>query len=145
MILNKPWKTSYIKTQMKSRQRASCRGDKMSYDRIRESILISKAKANYYRSKAENLRTSNAIKWYKSIYALVGAKNGTNPPQSLSNDNVSELPEKLQTAFIWADVLTNIVLHVTQISRLLKNTAPPLPSIGQVRTTLMYLKTKEGN
>ena len=76
---DKPWTIGYIKAKIKQRQRAYARGDLVRYSQLCDTVrgLISQAKAGYYNSKAKDLRSSKAAKWYKTINALIGA-NDTN-------------------------------------------------------------------
>ena len=61
---DKPWITGCIKMQIKARQKAFSRGDKLKYKQLCEKVanLIATAKANYNRSNASELRTSNQSK-----------------------------------------------------------------------------------
>ena len=75
---DRPWITSYIKTQIKARQLAFTRGDKATDKFICEkvSMLISRAEAAYYQIKLKDLRSSNQEKWFKTVYVLPGADKG---------------------------------------------------------------------
>lgn len=146
---DKPWMTCYIKSQLKARQRAFCRGDQPTYERLRLSVssLVSKAKAVYYQNTAKNYRNSNPEKWFKSVTALAGANVTSASLTSTPNGNLSDLAEKLQAAFIkpWKNLDTDIAqqLQLNDIQHLLKDVIAPLPSIGQVKMALKQLKTKK--
>ena len=127
---DKPCITGCIKMQIKVRQIAFSRGDKLKYKQLCEKVanLIATAKANYYRSNASELRTSNQSKWYKCIYSLLNVENGART-QSLhgpENIDLSELSENFQNAF-----------------NPLKNNKPLLPSIGQVKAVLKHLNARK--
>ena len=130
---DKPWMTSFIKTKTKARQRAFSRNDLEQCEQLRVIVskLISKAKMSYYKSNARGLRTTNPAEWFKSIISLLGIHNGNNSLGQTSDDNIQELAEKLQQAFIkpWENLPSDNELHVNQIDRLLRNTTPPLLSI----------------
>ena len=137
---DKPWITGYIKMQIKARQKAFSRGDKLKNKQLCEKVAnpIDTAKANYYRSNASELRTSNQSKWYKCVCSLLNVEN-TARTQSLhgpENIDLSELSENLQKAFIkpWSDRYTNVVSEIPEEIYPLKNNKPLLPSIGQVLT-----------
>lgn len=146
---DKPWMTSHIKSQIKARQCAFNRGDKISYECLcrKVSSLVSKAKAIYYHNKAKDYRTTNPDKWFKSIVALAGANTTSTSPSSSLNYDMLDLAEKLQAAFTkpWRNSASENTppLHVNDVNDLLKDTLPPLPSIGQVKMVLMHLKTKK--
>ena len=144
---DKPWMTSLIKTKIKARQRAFSRNDLEQYEQLRVTVskLISKAKMSYYKSNARGLRTTNPAKWFKSIFSLLGIQNGNNSLGQTSDDNIQEMAEKLQQAFIkpWENLPSDNELNVNQIDRLLRNTTPPLPSIGQVKSCLKHLNTRK--
>ena len=55
------------------------------------------------------------------------------------------MAEKLQQAFIkpWENLPSDNELDVNQIDQLLRNTTPPLPSIGQVKSCLKRLNTRK--
>ena len=135
---DKPWITGCIKMQIKARQKAFSRGDKLKYKQLCEKVanLIATAKANYYRSNASELRTSNQSKWYKCIYSLLNVENSARTQSLHGPDNIdlSELSENLQKAFIkpWSDRYTNII-QIPEDIYPLKNNKPLLPSIGQVK------------
>ena len=69
---DKPWMTPHIKEELKARQRAYTTGDISHYKELcdRVSLLISKAKENYYLSISKDLRVSQPEKWYKTIYTV---------------------------------------------------------------------------
>jgi hypothetical protein len=50
------------------------------------------------------------------------------------------MAEKLQQAFIksWKNLPPDNELDINQIDQLLRNTTPPLPSIGQVKNCLRH-------
>ena len=146
---DKPWITGCIKMQIKARQKAFSRGDKLKYKQLCEEVanLIDTAKASYYRSNASELRTSNQSKWYKCIYSLLNFEN-TARTQSLhapENIDLSELSENLQKAFIklWSDHYTNVVSEIPEEIYPLKNNKPLLPSIGQVKAVLKHLNPRK--
>ena len=138
---DKPWMTSFIKTKIKTRQRAFSRNDLEQYEQLRVIVskLISKAKMSYYKSNARGLRTTNPA------FSLLGIQNGNNSLGQTSDDNIQEMAEKLQQAFIkpWENLPSDNELDVNQIDRLLRNTTPPLPSIGQVKSCLKHLNTRK--
>ena len=131
---DKPCITGCIKMQIKARQKAFSCGDKLKYKQLCEKVanLIATAKANYYRSNASELRTSNQSKWYKCIYG----------PENI---DLSELSENLQKAFIkpWSDRYTNVVSKIPEEIYPLKNNKPLLPSIGQVKAVLKHLNPRK--
>ena len=135
--------------QIKARQKAFSRGDKLKYKQLCEKVanLIATAKANYYRSNASELRTSNQSKWYKCIYSLLNVEN-TARTQSLhgpENIDLFKLSENLQKAFIkpWLDRYTNVVSEIPEEMYPLKNKKPLLPSIGQVKAVLKHLNPRK--
>ena len=74
---DKPWITGCIKMQIKARQKAFSRVDKLKYKQLCEKVanLIATAKADYYRPNASEFRTLNQSKWYKCIYSLLNVEN----------------------------------------------------------------------
>ena len=146
---DKPWITGCIKMQIKARQKAFSRGDKLKYKQFCEKVanFIATAKTSYYRSNASELRTSNQLKWYKCIYSLLNVEN-TARTQSLhgpENIDLSELSENLQKAFIkpWSDRYTNVVSEIPEEICPLKNNKPLHPSIGQVKAVLKHLNPRK--
>ena len=139
--------TSFIKTKIKARQRAFSRNDHVRYEKLCAVIakLISKAETSYYSSKAKDLRTTNPTKWFKFIFSLLGIDNRNDSPRSTSDDDVLELAEKLQQAFMkpWENLPPNNELDNNLLDQLLRNTAPPLPSIGQVKSCLKHLSPRK--
>ena len=77
---NKPWMTPHIKNELKARQRAYATGDISHYKKLcdKVSLLISKAKENYYLSNSKDPRVSQPEKCYKTIYGLATI-NATTP------------------------------------------------------------------
>ena len=146
---DKPWITCYIKTQIKARQRAFSRRDKTNYERLcqKVSTLVFKAKVAYYQNKAKDYRKSNPEKWFKSIASLASINDSSTSLASLSNNELSDLAEKLQAAFTksWKNLGTENAsrLQVNDAQHLPKETTPPLSSIGQVKMVLKQLKTKK--
>ena len=135
--------------QIKARQKAFSRDDKLKYKQLFEKVanLIATAKANYYRSNASELLTSNQSKWYKCIYSLLNVENSahTQSLHSPENTDLSELSENLQKAFIkpWLDRYTNVVSEISEEIYPLKNNKPLLPSIGQVKAVLKHLNRRK--
>ncbi|CAB4014260.1 Hypothetical predicted protein [Paramuricea clavata] len=74
-----------------------------------------------------------------------GINNGNNPLGKTSDDNIPELAEKLQQAFIkpWDNLPPNNELDINLMDQSLRNTTPPLPSIGQVKNCLKHLKPRK--
>ncbi len=67
MHLNdKEWMTPYIKTQIRTRQKAFTKGDKYEYRKLCAKVanLIMNAKQRYYENKASSIRFSNPRKWF---------------------------------------------------------------------------------
>ena len=144
---DKPWMTSFIKAKIKARQRVFSRNDHIRYGNLCVTIseLISKAKSSYYSSKAKGLRTTNPDKWFKTIFSLLGVNNGNNSMGNISDDDVQDMAEKLQQAFIkpWENLPPDSALDTDMIDQLLRDTTPPLPSIGQVKNCLKHLNPKK--
>ena len=107
------------------------------------SLLTSKAKENYYLSNSKDLRVSKLEKWYKTIYGLAAINDSPNriPPAEVTE----HLVEQLQQEFIkpWLDVCPTAPPDVQTVSHLLKDVPPPLPSVGQVKSTLKHLNLKK--
>ena len=105
--------------------------------------MISKVKENYYLSNSKDLRVSQPEKWYKTIYGLANVNYSPNriPPAEVTE----HLVEQLQQAFIkpWLDVCPTAPPDVQTVSHLLKDVPPPLPSVGQVKSTLKHLNPKK--
>ena len=73
---------------------------------------------SYYKSNARDLHTTNPAKWFKSIFSLLGIQNGNNSlGQTSYDDNIQEMAEKLQQAFIkpWENLPSDNELNVNQI------------------------------
>ena len=133
--------------QIKARQKAFSRRDKLKYKQLCEKVanLIATAKANYSRSNASELRTSNQSKWYKCIYSLLNVENTARTQSLHGPENLSKLAENLQKAFIkpWSDRYTNVVSEIPEEIYPLKNNKPLLPSIGQVKAVLKHLNPRK--
>lgn len=78
---DKPWMTPRIKLEIKAREKAYTSGDNAKYEMLCRKVtsFISKAKANYYQFKAENMRATNnlsGIKLYMKLLlpTIVGLK-----------------------------------------------------------------------
>ena len=101
------------------------------------SLLISKAKENYYLSKSKDLRVSQPEKWYKTICGLAIINDSPNrvPPVEATE----HLVEQLQQAFIkpWLDV------YPTAPQDVQTDDPPLLPSVGQVKSTIKHLNSKK--
>ena len=97
---DKPWMKPSIKNEIKARQRAFTKGDMEKYKGLctKVSMLISTAKASYYKSKAESQRVVDPEKWYKTIYALAAACEGsrlTPPPTKICLSSLIDCREAL--------------------------------------------------
>ena len=94
---DKLWITAYIKMQIKARQKAFSRGDKLKYKQLCGKVanFIDTAQANYYRSNASELRISDQSKCYKCIYSLLNGKN-TARTQSLHGPENIDCPNYLK-------------------------------------------------
>jgi hypothetical protein len=64
--------------------------------------------------------------------------------QTPSNEDLSKVAENLQTAFTnpWKDINVDLP-DINEVNHLLKDTSPPLPSLGQVRSCLKHLNPKK--
>ena len=64
---------------------------------------------------------------------------------NISDDDVQDMAEKLQQAFIkpWENLPPDSALDTDMIDQLLRDTTPPLPSIGQVKNCLKHLNPKK--
>jgi hypothetical protein len=147
---DKQWMTSQIKMEIKARQRAFSRGDSINYIRLcrKVSSVISKTKIVYYESKAKDHRKSNNSKWFKSNSSLVGMDGISNlPANGCQNYDLSELTEKIQAVFTapWNEMmLDNAASYdLNSVQHHLRETDPPIPSIGQVKKALNALKVKK--
>ena len=135
---DKPWMTPNIKALIKARQRAFTKGETPKYKSLHAKVtkLISNAKATYYKSKVEGSHQSNPAEWYKTIYKLAAA---TEDQQSLSSPDHADLmaiADRLQRSFIkpWLEIQPDPP-RLQAVEHLLKDSQPPLPSIGQVKNT----------
>ena len=143
---DKPWITPKIKAQINARQKAYCRGDKSKYDQLCKKVskLIRNAKQSFYHTEGRDLRQKDPAKWYKTVYTLLGAETNHNSLQTPSNEDLSKVAENLQTAFTnpWKDINVDLP-DINEVNHLLKDTSPPLPSLGQVRSCLKHLNPKK--
>ncbi|CAB4021160.1 Hypothetical predicted protein [Paramuricea clavata] len=143
---DKPWITQKIKAQIKARKKAYCRGDKSKYDQLCKKVskLIRNAKQSFYHTEGRDLRQKDPAKWYKTVYTLLGAETNHNSLQTPSNEDLSKVAENLQTAFTnpWKDINVDLP-DINEVNHLLKDTPPPLPSLGQVRSCLKHLNPKK--
>ncbi|CAB3995027.1 RNA-directed DNA polymerase from mobile element jockey, partial [Paramuricea clavata] len=132
--------------QIKARQKAYCRGDKPKYDQLCKKVskLIRNAKQSFYHTEGRDLRQKDPAKWYKTVYTLLGAETNHNSLQTPSNEDLSKVAENLQTAFTnpWKDINVDLP-DINEVNHLLKDTSPPLPSLGQVRSCLKHLNPKK--
>ena len=141
----KPWMTPHIQKELKAQQRAYTTGDISHYKELcdKVSLLISKAKENYYLSNSKDLLVSQPEKLYKTIYGFATINDSPNciPPAEI----IENLVEQLQQAFIkpWLDVCHTDPPDVQTVSHLLKDVPPPLPSVGQAKSTLKHLNPKK--
>ena len=64
-----PWMTSYIKREIKARQKAYTTENMTKYRQLADKIivLIKKAKAKYYASKIRSKRQQDPANWHRSI------------------------------------------------------------------------------
>ncbi|CAB4012075.1 Hypothetical predicted protein, partial [Paramuricea clavata] len=143
---DKPWITPKIKAQIKARQKAYCRGDKPKYDQLCKKVskLIRNAKQSVYHTEGRDLRQKDPAKWYKTVYTLLGAETNHNSLQTPSNEDLSKVAENLQTAFTnpWKDINVDLP-DINEVNHLLKDTSPPLTSLGQGRSCLKHLNPKK--
>ena len=74
----------------------------------------------------------------------MGAETNHNSLQTPSNEDLSKVAENLQTAFTnpWKDINVDLP-DINEVNHLLKDTSPPLPSLGQVRSCLKHLNPKK--
>ncbi len=98
---DKPWITPSIKAQIKARQKAFCRGDKIKYEQLHNvtSKLIHNAKATYYHAEGGDFRQKVPAKWYKIVYTLFGTETNQNILQIPNEDYLSEVTENLVDAY----------------------------------------------
>ena len=78
------------------------------------------------------------------IYDLVGADdcNGTPGPPA---DAEADVAEQLQRIFtkLWQDIVPTQIPDIGEIGSMLKETSPPLPSIGQIKAILRHLNPRK--
>ena len=143
---DKPWMTSFIKRKIKARQRAFSSGDVIKYKELCDKIktLIKKAKKEYYHSKVGSQRNYNPARWYKDILQLAGIET-TSTINSITTEQATSTAELLQDIFTkpWQDLHAASIPSLAEVAPLLKENPPPVPSIGQVKSTLRYLKAKK--
>ena len=143
---DKPRMTPNIKALIKARQRAFTKGATPKYKSLHAKVtkLKSNAKATYYKSKAEGSHQSNPPKWYKTIYKLAAATENQQSLSSPDHADLMEIADRLQRSFTksWLGIQPDLPrLHA--VEHLLKDSHPPLPSIGQVKTVLRHLNPRK--
>ncbi|CAB3982860.1 Hypothetical predicted protein [Paramuricea clavata] len=143
---DKPWMTPNIKALIKARQRAFTKGETPKYKSLHAKVtkLISNAKATYYKSKAEGNHQSNPAKWYKTIYKLAAATKNQQSLSSPDHADLMEIADRLQRSFTkpWLGIQPDLP-RLQAVEHLLKDSHPPLPSIGQVKTVLKHLNPRK--
>ena len=143
---DKEWMTPHIKSQIRARQKAFCKGDKESYQHLKVKVanLIKNAKRRFYETKASELRSSNPHKWFKYIYALCGADKQRTTPFVPTPDDLKEVADKLLLAFTtpWENREPTATL-VSELADGLHDRPPSLPSIGQVKVILKHLNSRK--
>ena len=82
---DKPWMTSYIKREIKARQKAYTTGNMTKYRQLADKIIVltKKAKAKYYASEIKGKRQHDPANWHRSISGLAGFDGAS------SNNNLS--------------------------------------------------------
>jgi hypothetical protein len=147
---DKPWITPCIKAHIKERQMAYTAGNTLKYDALCVKVkdLInnhSYSNYKYYQDKAKNNKYHNPVKWFRSIYNLVGAGNSQSTLSAPTKEELQELSEKLQTAFTasWKDLSSTASVDISEGENLMKDQNPPIPSVGQVKSTLEHLNSKK--
>ncbi|CAB4037505.1 Hypothetical predicted protein, partial [Paramuricea clavata] len=129
-----------------TRQRAFTKGETPKYKSLHAKVtkLISNAKATYYKSKAEGNHQSNPTKWYKTIYKLAAATENQQSLSSPDHADLMEIADGLQRSFTkpWLGIQPDLP-RLQAVEHLLKDSHPPLPSIGQVKTVLKHLNPRK--
>ena len=97
---DKPWMTSYIKREIRARQKAYATGNMTQYRHLADKIitLIKRAKAKYYASKIKSKRKQDPAKWHRSISQLVGCEGVNSNDNEISNSHI-DAAEILQNVF----------------------------------------------
>ncbi|CAB4006467.1 Hypothetical predicted protein [Paramuricea clavata] len=143
---DKPWMTPNIKALIKARQRTYTKGETPKYKSLHAKVtkLISNAKAMYYKSKAEGSHQSNPAKWYKTMYKLAAATENQQSLSSPDHADLMEIADRLQRSFTkpWLGIQPDLP-RLQAVEHLLKDSHPPLPSIGQVKTVLKHLNSRK--
>ena len=143
---DKPWMTSYIKREIRARQKAYTTGNMTQYRHLADKIitLIKRAKAKYYASKIKNKCKQDPAKWHRSISQLVGCEGANSNNNEISN-NPTEAAEILQNVFTkpWSNLPETIIPSVQEVEQSLRRGNPPTPSIGLVKAALKQLNPKK--
>ena len=86
---DKPWMTSYIKREIRARQKAYTTGNMTQYRHLADKIitLIKRAKAKYYASKIKSKRKQDPAKWHRSISQLIGCEGVNSNDNEISNSH----------------------------------------------------------
>ena len=137
-VSDKPWMTSYIKREIKARQKAG----RQLADKI--ILFIKKAKAKYYASKIQSKRQQDSANWHRSISQLAGF-DGASSNNNLSPDGTVDTAEILQNVFTkpWLNLPETTIPRLEDIASSLREENPPTPSIGLVKAALKQLNPKK--
>ena len=145
-VSDKPWMTSYIKREIKARQKAYTTGNMTKYRQLADKIivLIKKAKAKYYASKIQSKRQQDSANWHRSISQLAGF-DGASSNNNLFPDGTVDTAEILQNAFTkpWLNLPETTIPRLEDIATSLREENPPTPSIGLVKAALKQLNPKK--
>ena len=143
---DKEWMTPHIKSQIRARQKAFCKGYTESYQQLKGKVanLIKNAKRRFYETKATEFRVSNPRKWFKNIYALCGAEKQQTTPFAPTPDDLKKTADKLLLAFTtpWVNREPTATL-VSELSDGLCDRPPSFPNIGQVKAILKNLNSRK--
>ena len=123
--LDKPWMTTFIKRELKARQKAFSGRKVVRCKELCDKIarLIKKAKEVYYNSK-------------------VGQRK-YNP--NITTEQTTKTAEILQDIFKkpWQDLPASSIPSLAEVAPLLKDNPIPVPSIGQVKMTQNILNQEK--
>jgi len=136
--------TPKIKTVIKKRQKAYCKGDMQMYQHLKTEVsnLVVNAKSKYYNNKASGLQKHDPSRWYREVNKLIGISSPSSQTLKTSDKDLKNLAEYFQKSFtsLWNNQTSTANQEVPTS---LRDISPPIPSIGLVKHYLKHLNPKK--